>query len=94
VSKDSFCAHVSFLFTPDGFSLLFAATEATVEMSNRMAAVGADAVLVINPSYYKSAMNVSLENIYLYNSAHTHSIIHAHSSMGNERQREMLVALI
>ncbi|XP_059469626.1 4-hydroxy-2-oxoglutarate aldolase, mitochondrial-like [Neocloeon triangulifer] len=32
-------------------------TEATIEMSNLMADAGADAVLIINPSYYKSAMN-------------------------------------
>ncbi|XP_065351067.1 4-hydroxy-2-oxoglutarate aldolase, mitochondrial-like [Cloeon dipterum] len=32
-------------------------TRATIEMSNLMADAGADAVLIINPCYYKSAMN-------------------------------------
>ncbi|CAG0912999.1 unnamed protein product [Notodromas monacha] len=34
-------------------------TEATIEMSKKMAAVGADAVMVVTPGYYRNAMNDS-----------------------------------
>jgi hypothetical protein len=36
-----------------------AATRGTVELSNKMAEAGANAVLVVNPSYYKNRMTVS-----------------------------------
>lgn len=36
---------------------VLAATRDTIEMTKKMADVGADAVLVVTPCYYKSAMN-------------------------------------
>lgn len=35
----------------------FVATRDTIEMTNRMADVGADAALVVTPSYYKGGMH-------------------------------------
>ena len=40
----------------------FSATRDTIEMSRKMASAGADALLVVTPSYYKNAMtNAALE---------------------------------
>ena len=36
------------------------ATRDTIIMSERMAAAGADAVMVVTPSYYKGGMKVSV----------------------------------
>lgn len=35
---------------------MFVATRDTIDMSRRMADAGADALLVVTPSYYKNAM--------------------------------------
>lgn len=44
------------------------ATRATIEMSQKMAAAGADAVMIVTPSYYKSGMKVVLlvQLIFMY----------------------------
>lgn len=38
-------------------SLLCAATKATIQLTQKMAAAGADAVLVVTPCFYKQKMN-------------------------------------
>lgn len=38
-------------------SLLCAATKATIQLTQKMAAAGADAVLVVTPCFYKGKMN-------------------------------------
>lgn len=40
------------------FSLTDLATKATVKLTEEMARSGADAVMVVTPSYFKNAMNV------------------------------------
>jgi dihydrodipicolinate synthase/N-acetylneuraminate lyase len=45
--------------------LKFLATRATIEMTQKMADAGADAVLVVNPSYYKGQMTVIYLCFYL-----------------------------
>ena len=40
--------------------IVFSATDATIEMSNKMGDNGADAALVITPCYYKSQMTSSI----------------------------------
>ena len=50
--KHCFCVHV--------------ATRDTIEMSKKMADAGADALLVVTPSYYKNAMtNAALEQHFI-----------------------------
>ena len=55
-----YCIKVNYTFT-----FYSTATHETVSLTQKMASAGADAVLVITPSYYKNAMNdVAMEMHY------------------------------
>ena len=41
--------------------IFLAATNATIKLTEEMAHVGADAVMVVTPSYFKASMNVNLK---------------------------------